>query len=287
MPVILYPYSGDCTVNMKGDRLPVDDKSQLAAKGLLAERKSAIVELRQAEKRRLQLFRMASHDLKTPLNNLRIAEYLLRQTLPESAEAVQTLDMMRLTIDSMGEMIDSFLDVMELQAGQMEIRLKPTELKQAVFNVMSQYEPVAKRKRIRLRAGAAAGRVRADAARLVQALGNLVSNAIKYSPRESEVRVYAESGGGCACLCVKDEGPGVPHEERGRLFTEFGKLSTRPTGGEASSGLGLWIVKHLVQAQGGAVGVEFPADGGSIFWLALPECAAPDEDDSEDGRPVK
>lgn len=252
--------------------MPGNDPSQPAA---------FIAELRQAERRRLQLFRMAAHDLKTPLGNLRIAEHLLRQTLPESTEAVQTLDMIRLTVDSMGEMIDSFLDVMELQAGQVEIKLKPIELRAAVFNVISQYEPAANKKRIRLRAGAVSGRVRADAARLVQALANLVSNAVKYSPKTSEVLVYAESRGGCVRLCVKDEGPGIPHEERGKLFTEFGRLSPQPTGGESSSGLGLWIVKQLIQAQGGAGGAEFPQDGGSIFWLALPRCAASFSADDE------
>jgi K+-sensing histidine kinase KdpD len=69
---------------------------------------------------------------------------------------------------------------------------------------------------------------------------------------------------------VQDSGPGVPPVERPALFTEYGKLSVRPTAGEESTGLGLSIVKQLIESQGGAVGAEFPAAGGSIFWFELP-----------------
>jgi signal transduction histidine kinase len=71
-------------------------------------------------------------------------------------------------------------------------------------------------------------------------------------------------------LCIQDVGPGIKESERDKLFTEFGKLSSRPTGNESSTGLGLWIVKHLLQKQGGTAGASFPGDGGSIFWIELP-----------------
>ncbi|NJL57929.1 ATP-binding protein, partial [bacterium] len=71
---------------------------------------------------------------------------------------------------------------------------------------------------------------------------------------------------------VADQGPGIPPKERHLLFTEFGKLTPRPTGQESSTGLGLWIVKSLVELMNGSVGVECPPDGGSIFWVELPMC---------------
>jgi len=72
---------------------------------------------------------------------------------------------------------------------------------------------------------------------------------------------------------VADDGPGVPAAERARLFTEYARLSARPTGGEESTGLGLSIVKQLVESQGGTVGAEFPAAGGAVFWFELPAVA--------------
>jgi signal transduction histidine kinase len=71
-------------------------------------------------------------------------------------------------------------------------------------------------------------------------------------------------------IYVADQGPGIPPQDHDRLFTEFGKLTPRPTGGESSTGLGLWIVKHLIALQQGQVGLISPSDGGSIFWIEMP-----------------
>jgi signal transduction histidine kinase len=114
------------------------------------------------------------------------------------------------------------------------------------------------------------GVICADRQRTTQVLNNLLSNAIKYSPRGSTVTIWAENSEQSVHILVADQGPGIPAEERSRLFTQFGKLTTRPTEGENSTGLGLWIVKHLVTLQNGQVGVECPPEGGSIFWIELP-----------------
>ena len=220
-------------------------KTQLTVKRLLDERKETIAELERAEKLRAQLFRIASHDLKTPLNNISMAEHLLRKTITPSKDTGQILD------------------------------TKPIDLTDVVYNVLTQYEISADKKNIKLEMGEVDGWVTADAARLVQVVSNLVSNAITYSPHDTKIDVYATMKEDKGYLYVKDEGPGIPEAEREQLFTEFGKLSTAPTGGESSTGLGLWIVKHLTSLQNGTVGVEFPESGGSLFWIALPECPPP------------
>lgn len=258
-------------------------KTQLTVKRLLDERKETIVELEKAEKLRAQLFRIASHDLKTPLNNIRMAEHLLRKTVDPSKDTDQMLDTIKLTIQSMSGIITNFLDMVELQAGHINIKLKPIDLTDVVYNVLTQYEISASKKNIKLKMGKISGWVTADAARLVQVASNLVSNAIKYSPHDTTITVYTKTKGDYEYLYVSDEGPGIPETERLQLFTEFGKLSTRPTGGESSTGLGLWIVKHLITLQKGTVGVEFPDTGGSAFWIALPECFPPSADNDVDG----
>ena len=110
----------------------------------------------------------------------------------------------------------------------------------------------------------------ADERLLRQVLGNLVSNAIKFSPPGTETSVWTEPNGDFVRICVADGGPGIPPEERRNLFQMFSKLSTRPTAGESSTGLGLWIVKELMQLQKGRVGFDQPETGGSLFWVELP-----------------
>ena len=244
--------------------------AQLKIRGLLQAQRKQIDQLAWKEEQRLNLVRMASHDLKSPLNNIRLAEAIVRRTASERLEVAQSLDMIRLMVDSMGDIISNYLDVIELHAGHLQVKLKPISLKDVVTNVVSQYSFAARKKSIQLQVKADDGWVIADTQRLVQVLGNLVSNAIKYSPYDSEVTIVTTSQDGCGVIMVADAGPGILTEERDRLFQEFGRLSTRPTGGESSSGLGLWIVKQLIEAQNGTVGADFPKAGGSRFWVALP-----------------
>ena len=258
--------------------------AQLKIRDLLQAQRKQIDQLAWKEEQRLNLVRMASHDLKSPLNNIRLAEAIVRRTASERLEVAQSLDMIRLMVDSMGGIISNYLDVIELHAGHLQVKLKPISLKDVVTNVVSQYSFAARKKSIQLQVKADDGWVIADTQRLVQVLGNLVSNAIKYSPYHSEVTIVTTSQDECGVIMVADAGPGILTEERDRLFQEFGRLSTRPTGGESSSGLGLWIVKQLIEAQNGTVGADFPKAGGSRFWVALPT-SSPRADISQE--PVK
>jgi len=160
--------------------------------------------------------------------------------------------------------------MMEVQTGKLELTIKPVNLRDVQTNVVNQYRFAAKKKNISLELGATDGWVLADPQRLVQALANLVSNAIKFSLNDSKVTISSARRKGCGVIIVADDGPGIPSVERDNLFKEYGRLSTRPTGGESSSGLGLWIVKQLMYAQNGSVGAEFPENGGSRFWISLP-----------------
>src|SRR5690606_4838241 len=132
--------------------------------------------------------------------------------------------------------------------------------------VVAQYSRMAFDKNIAIQTGNLSGTAVADHARLEQSLNNLVTNAIKYSPRDTVISLWSDVQGSRVRINVADQGPGIPAGERDKLFKEFSKLSTRPTAGEHSSGLGLWIVKQMVILQGGDVGVDCPTEGGSIFW---------------------
>src|SRR5262249_400306 len=143
-------------------------------------------------------------------------------------------------------------------------------LNNLLSDLLTEHSLNARRKNICLEVESWDGTVWADPSRFHQVLGNLVSNAVKYSPPNTTVSVRTEQRDDSVVIYVADQGPGIPADEQNKLFTQFGKLSPRPTGGESSTGLGLWIVKHLVTIQNGEVGVISPPEGGSTFWVRMP-----------------
>lgn len=245
-------------------------QTQVALKQLQDERKRSITELQDAQALKDRLMRIASHDLKGPLTNIRMVGDLFRHFEAQVPGGGEILDALDASVDTMQNVIEDFLDTAAIYSTQMDLKVKPVELNRVVEDLLKLYRVHASRKQVQLEADHCDGTILADPARFPQALGNLVSNAIKYSPPNTTVRLWADYVEGWLRINISDEGQGIPPEDRPRLFTQFGKLTPRPTGDEASTGLGLWIVKHLVNLQGGEVGADFPPDGGSIFWITMP-----------------
>ena len=109
-----------------------------------------------------------------------------------------------------------------------------------------------------------------DPDRMREAIDNLLSNAIKYSPPGSRIEIGVADEGGRTVIRVADQGPGLAPEDMARLFERFQRLSARPTGGEPSTGLGLSIVKRIVDLHNGAVSVQETGPAGSTFTIAIP-----------------
>lgn len=244
--------------------------TQIMLKRLQDERKQTINELQSAHEMKDRFFRIASHDLKGPISNIKMTSYLMRRQQAENDDLGDMLDTIDMNLTRMQNVIEEFLDTAALQAGRIDIRLSAVPVQQVINELVKLYSASALKKDITLETDTSTSIVCADEARFTQALGNLVSNAIKYSSVGGRVKLYCEQHGDMIRICVADDGPGIVEEERNRLFTQFGKLSARPTGGESSTGLGLWIAKHLTVLQQGEIGVETGADSGSIFWVAMP-----------------
>ncbi|MBL8163915.1 MAG: response regulator [Anaerolineae bacterium] len=244
--------------------------SQIALKRRLDERQQAISRLTSGYEMQDRFLKIASHDLKNPLNNIRLAHFYLRSILDDHPDVNAALDTIENTLNNMDELVAEYLESSALQTGQEELRLEAISAEDAVWEVISRYSAAAARKNVTLLIGATDGIVLADSQRLHQILSNLVSNAIKYSPHGKCVTVSSVVGGGQVQMSVADEGPGIPAAEQSALFLPFSKLSNKPTGGESSSGLGLWIARELARIQNGSVGFECPASGGSIFWVKMP-----------------
>jgi two-component system, sensor histidine kinase and response regulator len=244
--------------------------TQLALKQLSDAYKAKIEELREAQEMQERFLRIVSHDLKGPLTNLRMAQYLLRDIVSGNPQGGSILDNIDTTLNDMQELIRIFLDASAYQPGRLTPEIEHFDASDVIQKVAEQYAMSADRKGIRIRYEPVPVMLTADPRFFSQIASNLLSNAIKYSQPHSVVTVWMDTDGAFARFCVADQGPGIPSAERSRLFQMFSKLSTRPTAGESSSGLGLWIVKMLVEAQGGTVGVDCPPEGGSVFYAYLP-----------------
>lgn len=245
-------------------------RTQITLKKLLDERKQTIKELEAAQEMKDRLLRMASHDLKGPLNNIRTAAMLMSDDIGCITEGATLLNAVETSADKMENVIKDFLDTAAVQTGVLDLQLECLVLKPLIDNVIAENMANAVRKNITLATENVDGEILADRARFHQALGNLISNAVKYSPRDTTVTIRTEADDESITIFVADQGPGIPDSDLSRLFTQFGKLTPRPTAGESSTGLGLWIVKHLVTLQNGDVGLDSPESGGSTFWLKLP-----------------
>jgi signal transduction histidine kinase len=284
LPVVLISGKADASDVVEGLALGANDfipkpidthvlqariSTHLKLKQLQDERKRYISHLEEAERIRSQFARIASHDIKSPLNNLRMAEQLLREEVPSNNRVQQLLNTISSSLDTMEHVISAFLDMVAIQSQSLHLKEETILLNDVITRVVMQYEIAAEKKGIRLKIDSTQGAIVGDSARMIQIVGNLLSNAIKYSPQNSEVRIWAAPHGDRMRIHVADKGKGVPEIERHLLFKEFSKLSTRPTAGEGSTGLGLWIVKHLMELQNGDVGADFPEEGGSVFWVEM------------------
>jgi two-component system, sensor histidine kinase and response regulator len=246
--------------------------TQIKLRRYADERQLIINRLQSANNTKERLMMMASHDLKNPLQNLRLTQSMIRTAYQKERDIRPYIETAEASIKNMQTIIQELLD-MNIITGQ-RVRLAPVNIDTAFNQVIRQYTAIAEQKGIMLQMIPSKAQVEADEYRLVQILNNMVSNAIKYSPPNTVTTLYAELRGEHYWISVRDQGPGIPAHELDALFEPFQRGSNHPTAGETSSGLGLWIVREMADQQKGEVGVECPSDGGSIFWVRLPAVMA-------------
>jgi signal transduction histidine kinase len=213
---------------------------------------------------------IAAHDLKNPLTVILAGADLMRVTRdleeisPIAGGIIQAAERMR-------NLISNLLDVHAIENGQFASNLERCELGGVVGEIVGQNRAAASQKKIAIELAATEGLfVETDRAAAVQILDNLISNAVKYSPLESRVRVEVGRENGEALVAVRDEGPGISAEDQKKLFQKYGRLSARPTGGESSNGLGLAIAKRLAESLSGTIECRSVLGEGATFTLRLP-----------------
>jgi PAS domain S-box-containing protein len=224
---------------------------------------------KRTERMRQDLVAMLSHDLKNPLTAVTGFTEILRELPADDPQRDEFLARIEANAHSALSLAMNFVDASRIESGSLETHLEPVPLNEIVEQVLRQQESRAHIKHIRLETRLDRSRPTAmlDRRLIDRTVANLVNNAIKFSPAKSEVVIETAMRDGRVQLRIQDQGPGIPLEQRARLFQRFSELgSARPD----STGLGLFIVKTLVDAQGGNVVAEFPPQGGTVFEISFP-----------------
>ena len=236
--------------------------------------------LNELDHERRAFLSMAAHDLRSPLNSIMGFARLMQDFGPPGDE-LQRDSLARIYSSGaqMRDLLDRLLSTQAIEEGKLRLTLEPCDLVALAGDTLENHRPAAAAKSMVLIFKPCDGpvMVAADANATVQILDNLLSNAIKFSPlgRPITLRVLGANGSAeHACVEVQDAGPGLSEEDLSKLYGKFVRLSARPTAGEASSGLGLSIVKRLAEAMDGSLECRSKLGEGAVFSLTLKRTAA-------------
>jgi signal transduction histidine kinase len=217
---------------------------------------------------------IAAHDLKNPLSGI-IGYADMVKELPDlpREEINGFMGNIMHQANRMLNLVTNLLDVNAIERGQMKVTLAPMKLTPTVQAVAATYALRAKDKFIHMHEDYAeeGSMIFADEEVVTQILDNLISNAVKYSPTHKNIYLRVESREGKVRFTVRDEGPGLSVEDMQKLFGKFARLTARPTAGESSTGLGLSIVKRMVEALQGRVWCESELGDGASFIIEFAE----------------
>jgi signal transduction histidine kinase len=219
-----------------------------------------------------ELMGIVSHDLKNPIGAVRSYAELIQTGIFTGDEVLGVAGNIMQINDRMLELVKNLLDMNQLESGGLQMNMVSFDILPVVEAVVDQYRTPASVKNITLHFSNDAGEniVVADELYLMQVLENIVSNAVKYSPHGKHVFVRVLRKTASVRVEVQDEGEGISADDMKQLFGKFARLSAQPTGGEHSTGLGLSIVKKMVEAMNGRVWCESELGQGATFIVELP-----------------
>ena len=302
-------------------RAALDGRGEVAQLGMafdqMAERLQASIERERAQElARREMVAAVSHDLRTPLTTIRaMVEAVTDGVVSDPTEVRRYLELVRGEVTHLSRLIDDLFELSQIESGALRLELAPTDLPELVMQTLEAYEAPARDGGVTLEheADPSIPEVRADAARLMRVLRNLIDNALRYTPSGGKVQVaahvehaerpamhdtptaaavpsseaaHAPPAAGFVRLSVRDTGPGLPPGESERIFERFYRGARARTRGEKHSGpsaatpaptgagLGLTIARGLVQAHGGRLWAENHPEGGAVFQFTLPLASA-------------
>jgi signal transduction histidine kinase len=222
---------------------------------------------------REEVLGVVAHDLRNPLNLINTTtQLLLDETLPPERQKAM-LDVATRAAKQMNRLISDLLDTVRLQAGRLSLDVEDVGVEEILHQTEEIFQPIAHEKQVRLDVVAPDEPevVRADPLRVSQIVGNLLGNALKFTPPHGRVTLHAAAQGHDVVFEVRDTGPGISPEHLDHLFDRF--WQARPTD-HGGAGLGLAIVRGLVEAHGGRIWVESALGSGSTFAFTMPAASA-------------
>jgi signal transduction histidine kinase len=271
------------------ERRMTDDKLPLAE--VLAERAALAIEnaklyTEQVEARRKvedlsrlkdEFLSIASHELRTPVTSIKgytqLAKSLIRENDLETSEEYLAIALDQ--IDRMSRLILELLDVSRIETGRLEIRRDAIHWPNFVRDLVHRHHTAVSDRQFHVSLPEVDAVVSGDRDRLEQVLGNLIENAVKYSPDGSDISVSVETRNDQVVTSVCDRGIGIPTDELGQVFERFHRGRQVSSTNYGGLGLGLYITKQIVERHGGSIWVESKEGAGTTFYFSLPAAVVP------------
>jgi PAS domain S-box-containing protein len=263
---------------MTDDKLPlaeaIAERAALAVENakLYTEQVEARQKVEDLSRLKDEFLSIASHELRTPVTSIKgytqLAKTLIREHDLSTSE--EYLDIALDQIDRMSRLILELLDVSRIETGRLEIRREPLEWATFVRDLVHRHHTAVSDHRFHLNVPDTGATISGDRDRLEQVLGNLLDNAVKYSPDGSEIFINVEDRGDQIVTSVGDRGIGIPADELGQVFERFHRGRQVSSTNYGGLGLGLYITKQIVERHGGSIWVESKEGSGTTFYFSLP-----------------
>ncbi len=233
------------------------------------------LELEELNKTKNIYLGIVAHDLRNPLMTISgVAELFLMKYKEElTDDQKRFVDIIKRSGSFMKSLVEDFLDYSAIEAGKLTLNLKAANISQLIRENVTYNKSLAEGKGIELELNCDEDlpqTIFVDEHKMLQVINNLVSNAIKFSHPRTKIEVSLKQQGEALLFFVKDQGQGIPESELDKLFAPFSRTSIKSTAGEGGSGLGLVIVKKIVNGHGGKIWVESQVGQGTTFYVTIP-----------------
>jgi len=262
-------------VGMRGVTMDITTavRAELERGELLHRESQAREQAEEASRLKEEFLATVSHELRTPLNAVVGWSRLLRAGQLDSAGASHAVEIIERNALMQKQIVEDLLDVSRIVTGKLRINTQPTDLLLVIHAAIDAIRPAAEAKEIEIRPhfNAPDVIVRADVERLQQVFWNLLANAVKFTPAHGTIDIHLQRDDGLAEVRIEDSGPGVPAEFLPRIFERFSQADGSSTRKHGGLGLGLAIVRHLVELHGGTVSARNrDGHGGAVLTVSLP-----------------
>ena len=253
------------------DTLLMEEQTQMIERHML-DLEESNKQLEDLNQEKLQLIGLVSHDLKGPFNRIFALVQLMNMSKDNLTEEQKEYlgKIQQISVDGLG-MVRNLLDSRKLDESGIELRPTSLDFSHVVTSLVKHYQAVAEKKKIEIDLKISGDtKIRADKNYLSRMVENLLSNAIKFSPESKKIDCELVRKNEMIEFSVKDEGPGISKEDQLKLFSRFQALSAKPTAGESSTGLGLYITKSIAEKMRAEILCESELGKGAKFILRMP-----------------